>query len=213
VGDFLLSRAFQMMVSDGNLKVLKILSDTSAVIAGGEVLQLSTANDLSTSKDTYLEVITAKTATLFAAACELGAVVSEQEENEEKLRNIGLYLGIAFQLIDDALDYSAVQAELGKTIGDDFREGKVTLPIIIAHEAADDEERLFWQRCIEESNQSREDLKQAMQLLEKHHAIQQTVEEAIRYCDKAAELLNAFENKEAKAAFDETLAFCINRPY
>ena len=133
VGDFLFARAFELMVADGSLKVLKILSKASSVIAEGEVLQLMTTNDTATSEEAYLEVIRAKTATLFAAAAQIGAVVADRPKvEEEALESYGMNLGIAFQLIDDVLDYSAVQAELGKTVGDDFREGKISLPVVLA---------------------------------------------------------------------------------
>ena len=151
VGDFLFSRAFELMVEDGSLKVLQILSRASAVIAEGEVHQLLTSNDTETSEAQYLEVIQAKTAELFAAAARIGAVVADRPDvEEEALRAYGLNLGIAFQLIDDVLDYSARQAELGKTVGDDFREGKITLPVILAFRRGDDGERAFggerWRR-------------------------------------------------------------------
>ena len=135
VGDFLLSQAFQLMVGDGSHKALKILSDASAIIAKGEVMQLMTEGEPETSVERYLQIISSKTAVLFASACELGAVVAEEERAEEKLREFGIYIGIAFQLVDDALDYGADQGKLGKTVGDDFREGKVTLPVILAYAA------------------------------------------------------------------------------
>ena len=142
VGDFLFSRAFELMIEDGSLKVLQILSRASSVIAEGEVHQLLTSNDTETSEAQYLEVIQAKTAELFAAAARIGAVVAERPDvEEEALRVYGLNLGIAFQLIDDVLDYSARQQELGKTVGDDFREGKITLPVILAFRRGDDGER------------------------------------------------------------------------
>ena len=156
VGDFLFSRAFQLMVADGSLRVLEILSGASAVIAEGEVLQLITSNDTDTTEQAYLEVIRCKTAALFAAACRIGAVVAERPKvEEEALDSYGLNLGIAFQLIDDMLDYSAKQAELGKTVGDDFREGKITLPVVLAFRRGDESERGFWRRCIEQVDQSR----------------------------------------------------------
>ena len=138
VGDFLFARAFQLMVEDGSLMVLAILSRAAATIAEGEVLQLATQNDLSTPEARYLEVIKGKTAALFAAACQVGAVVADRPEAEEAaLAEYGMNLGIAFQLVDDALDYAADQATLGKTVGDDFREGKITLPVLVAYQAGD----------------------------------------------------------------------------
>ena len=150
VGDFLFARAFQLMVEDGSLVVLGILSRAAATIAEGEVLQLVTQNDLSTSEARYLEVIKGKTAALFAAACEVGAVVADRPQSEAAaLAEFGMNLGIAFQLVDDALDYAADQAVLGKTVGDDFREGKITLPVLVAYQAGDAADRDFWRRTIE----------------------------------------------------------------
>src|SRR3974390_61008 len=144
VGDFLFARAFQLMVEDGSLPVLAILSRAAATIAEGEVLQLVTQNDLSTPEPRYLEVIKGKTAALFAAACEVGAVVADRPSSEAaSLAEFGLNLGIAFQLVDDALDYAADQALLGQTVGDDFREGKITLPVLVAYQAGDAADRDF----------------------------------------------------------------------
>ena len=163
VGDFLFARAFQLMVDDGSLRVLAILSKAAATIAEGEVLQLVTQNDLSTTEARYLEVIQGKTAALFAAACQIGAVVASRPDREEAaLAEYGMKLGIAFQLVDDALDYVADQATLGKTIGDDFREGKITLPVLAAFLAGDDLERAFWRRTIEQLQQTESDLDRAM---------------------------------------------------
>src|SRR5579859_1445372 len=151
VGDFLFSRAFQLMVEDGSLKVLGILSHASAVIAEGEVLQLVTSNDTATEEAAYLEVIRSKTAELFAAASRIGAVVANRPEGEEAaLDAYGRNLGVAFQLVDDMLDYSAEQTALGKTVGDDFRDGKITLPIVLAFARGDDQERGFWRRTLED---------------------------------------------------------------
>ncbi len=159
VGDFLFARAFQLMVADGSLRVLDILSRAAATIAEGEVLQLATQNDLSTSEARYLDVVRGKTAALFAAACRVGAVVADRPEREElALAEYGSSLGIAFQLVDDALDYAADQGRLGKTVGDDFREGKITLPVLAAHAAGDGDERAFWRRTIETSEQTEADL-------------------------------------------------------
>ena len=156
VGDFLFSRAFQLMVEDGSLKVLEILSRASAVIAEGEVLQLITSNDIATTEEDYLRVIDAKTAELFAAASRIGAVLAERGEAEERaLESYGRNLGIAFQLVDDMLDYSAHEIELGKSIGDDFREGKITLPVVLALRASDERELQFWRRTLEQLDQQR----------------------------------------------------------
>ena len=145
VGDFLFARAFQLMVADGSLRVLDILSRAAATIAEGEVLQLVTQNDLSTPESRYLDVIRGKTAALFAAACQVGAVVADGPPAQEAaLADYGMNIGIAFQLVDDALDYAADQAKLGKTVGDDFREGKITLPVLVAYAAGDADERAFW---------------------------------------------------------------------
>lgn len=163
VGDFLFARAFELMVADGSLKVLKILSKASSVIAEGEVLQLMTTNDTATSEESYLEVIRAKTATLFAAAAQIGAVVADRPKvEEEALESYGMNLGIAFQLIDDVLDYSAIQAELGKTVGDDFREGKISLPVVLAWRRGSAEDRDFWRRTLEKLEQQDGDLEHAI---------------------------------------------------
>ena len=213
VGDYLLSRAFQLMVTDGSLKVLKILSDASAIIAQGEVLQLTTANVLETTVEQYLAVIQGKTATLFAAACELGAVVTEREEWEAPLREFGMNLGIAFQMMDDALDYSAKQEALGKTIGDDFRDGKITLPVIHAYANGSEEERDFWQRTMGEQDQTPEDIVMALKLLKKYDAVAHTVSQAKRYCDKALEQIAALPDTAEKQAMLEIAEFCVERAY
>ncbi len=214
VGDFLFSRAFQLMVADGSLQVLKILSDASAVIAEGEVLQLTTANDPQTSEEAYLEVIRSKTATLFAAASSIGAVVAERPRSEEEaLESYGMNLGIAFQLIDDVLDYSAKQAELGKAIGDDFKEGKVTLPVVLAWRRGNQTERSFWTRTIETLEQKDDDLLQAIELMHKHGALEDTVERARHYGAIARDALGIFPKSEAKDAMVELIDFCIDRAY
>lgn len=193
VGDFLFARAFQLMVQDGSLRVLEILSRAAATIAEGEVLQLVTQNDLSTDEARYLEVITGKTAALFAAACQVGAVVSARPKIEEAaLAEYGASLGIAFQLVDDALDYAADQAQLGKTVGDDFREGKITLPVLVAYHAGDETERRFWQRTIEASEQSEMDLDHAMDLMARHGAIQATLQRARDFVEVAKAALSVF---------------------
>ena len=214
VGDFLFSRAFQLMVADGSLEVLKILSDASAVIAEGEVMQIQTANDLDTTEEAYLEVIQAKTAALFAAACRIGAVVPGRPQVEEDaLESYGRHLGIAFQLVDDALDYSAQQATLGKTVGDDFREGKVTLPVLLAYRRGNDEERAFWRRCIENTQQQDGDLEHAIALMGRHNALSDTIERARHYANVARDELSVFTDGEARQSLTEVAEFCVSRAY
>lgn len=214
VGDFLLSRAFQLMVADGSLAVLKTLSDASAVIAQGEVLQLLSANDPETTEERYFEVITAKTATLFSAACKIGAEITEKDAYIAPLQEFGLALGIAFQLVDDALDYAAEQATLGKTVGDDFREGKVTLPVIHAYQQGNAEERAFWQRVMQgEEAQQAGDLEVALGYIHSHRAVEETIRRAESYCDRARAALEAFPSSAEKTALLETVSFCVERLY
>jgi|SRR5580658_201951 octaprenyl-diphosphate synthase len=212
VGDFLFSRAFQLMVGDGSLEVLRILSTASAVIAEGEVLQLITANDLSTTEAAYLEVIGAKTASLFAAAGEIGAVIADRPEAEiAALESFGRNLGMAFQLVDDMLDYSARQAELGKTVGDDFRDGKMTLPIVLALQRADAEEHEFWRRTMEEQDQDEPDLARAIQLMRKHGTLDATLARARSYADAAIDALMIFPDQPVRRALVEVAEFCLER--
>jgi octaprenyl-diphosphate synthase len=212
VGDFLFARAFQIMVADGSLRVLAILSAAAATIAQGEVLQLATQNDMATTEAQYLEVIEGKTAALFAAATEIGAVVADRQDAEAAaLRAYGHNLGIAFQLVDDALDYSAVQAELGKTIGDDFREGKITLHALLAHARGDEEERGFWRRALEERDQREGDLTRARALMQQHGALHDTVARARDYGDAALAALGAFADGPERQALADIVRFCIDR--
>jgi octaprenyl-diphosphate synthase len=212
VGDFLFSRAFQLMVADGSLDVLRILSTASAVIAEGEVLQLITANDLATTEAAYLEVIDAKTAALFAAAAEIGGVIAGRPASEiAALEHYGRNLGMAFQLIDDMLDYSARQAELGKTVGDDFRDGKMTLPIVLALRQADAEEREFWRRTLEEQNQTETDLARAIQLMRTHGTLDATRARARCYADAAIAALMIFPDQPIRQALIEVAEFCLQR--
>lgn len=214
VGDFLFSRAFQLMVADGSLKVLKILSDASAVIAEGEVHQLVTTNDVETTEAAYLEVIESKTAVLFAAAAQIGAVVADRPDGEETaLESFGRNLGVAFQLVDDVLDYSAEQEALGKTVGDDFREGKVTLPVILAYAAADDEERAFWARVIGELDQRDGDLAHAQALMAKHGTLAKSLARARDYADAAQRDLDLFAPTAHRRALEEVIDFCVDRAY
>jgi octaprenyl-diphosphate synthase len=214
VGDFLFSRAFQLMTADGSLAVLKILSDASAVIAEGEVQQLLTANDIETTVEAYLAVIGAKTAVLFAAACRIGAVVAERPAAEEEaLRVFGQALGMAFQLVDDLLDYTAREADLGKAIGDDFRDGKLTLPVVLAIARATPEERGFWRRCLEDQDQQPGDLDRAIQLCQRHGTLAETLAMARRYRDEAVAALQRFPASPVRQALEEVARFTVDRGY
>ncbi len=212
VGDFLFARAFQLMVQDGSLKVLDILSQAAATIAEGEVLQLVTQNDLSTSEERYLEVVKGKTAALFAAACQVGAVVADRPEAEERaLADYGMNLGIAFQLVDDALDYAADQATLGKTVGDDFREGKITLPVLVAYQAGEADEQTFWRRTIEASEQVEADLDQAMRLMAERDAIGATLARAARFADAAKTALGVFPDSTWRRSLIDVADYTVSR--
>ncbi len=214
VGDFLFSRAFSLMVEDGSLRVLDILSNASAVIAEGEVHQLITANDLETTEQSYLEVIGAKTAELFAAAAKIGGVVAERsEEDIAALGRFGLNLGFSFQLVDDALDYSASEEALGKTIGDDFREGKITLPVILAYAQGSPDERQFWRRALEQLDQSDQDLARATKLLDRSGALAETLARARHYGGLAARALDGFPDTAERRALLEAVNFAIERAF
>ena len=214
VGDFLFSRAFQLMVDDRSLDVLRILSDASAVIAEGEVLQLITANDTATSEQAYLEVIEAKTATLFGAACRIGAVVADRPRvDEEALTSYGLNLGIAFQLVDDVLDYSAAQTTLGKTVGDDFRDGKITLPVILAYRRGGEAERTFWRRTLEDRDQQEDDLAHAIELMQMNACLSDTVARARHYGAVARDAMGIFPDSAEKRTLLDLIDFSIDRAY
>ena len=215
VGDFLFSRAFQLMVGDGNLRVLDILANASAVIAEGEVAQLMTAGDVATSEAAYHDVIRAKTAALFEAACRIGAVVAERSPAEEEaLATFGREVGIAFQLVDDALDYSAREAQLGKTVGDDFREGKASLPVLLAYAAGTPSEREFWERVIGEPARQREgDLAKAQRLLARHGTLEATFARARASGQRARACLDLFPPSDWRDALEEIVDFSIARAY
>ncbi len=214
VGDFLFSRAFELMVEDGSLKVLRILSRASSVIAEGEVNQLTAQRRVETVEDQYLDIIAAKTAALFAAACRIAAVVAEREEAvEEALDAYGRNLGIAFQLVDDAIDYASDAAVMGKGVGDDFRDGKVTLPVILAYARGGDGDRAFWLDAMAGRRASDEDLTQAIRLLRSSGALDDTIERARHYGQRAIDALGAFPSGRAKAALVEAVEFAIARAY
>ena len=211
VGDFLFSRAFELMVQNGSKKILEILSKASSTIAQGEVLQLTTINDSNTSKELYMKIIKNKTASLFSAASEIGAILSEEEYTIQKsLKVYGEKLGIAFQLVDDALDYVGTSA-LDKNIGDDFREGKMTLPVIISLEASNLEEKSFWIKTIENLDQSSNDLNKAIELINKYNGISSTLALAKKYSMEAIKSLEIFPQSEAKLALESLASIAVNR--
>jgi octaprenyl-diphosphate synthase len=214
VGDFLFSRAFELMVEDGSLKVLRILSHASAVIAEGEVEQLTAQRQIDTGEDQYLTIISAKTAALFAAACRVAPVVAEASEDAElALECYGRNLGIAFQLTDDAIDYSSDAATMGKGVGDDFRDGKMTLPVILAYARGDMDDRAFWRSAIGGERVSDDDLAHAIALLKETEALGDTIERARQYGRRAIDALAMFPASKAKAALTEAAEFAVARAY
>jgi len=214
VGDFLFSRAFELMVEDGSLRVLRILSHASAVIAEGEVDQLTAQRRIETDEDHYLEIISAKTAALFAAACRVSPVIAEaSEEAELALECYGRNLGIAFKLSDDVIDYASDTATMGKGVGDDFRDGKMTLPVILGYARGDDEDRAFWRAAIGGERVSDGDLAHATLLLRDSGALDDTIERARQYARRAIDALAMFPASKAKAALAEAAEFAVARAY
>ncbi|UIP06139.1 polyprenyl synthetase family protein [Erythrobacter sp. SDW2] len=214
VGDFLFSRAFELMTEDGSLKVLKILSNASAVIAEGEVAQLSAQRKIETSEDRYLEIIGAKTAALFAAASRIAAVVAECDDRQERaLDDYGRNLGVAFQLVDDAIDYDSDAAQMGKDQGDDFREGKMTLPVILAYARGSEEERSFWKAAIMGHRSSDQDLAHAIALIGRHNAVEDTRARARHFAQRAIDAISIFPDGKARQAMAEAAMFAVARGY
>lgn len=214
VGDFLLGQAFKMMVEVGSLEALAILSDAAAVIAEGEVRQLAAAKNIATTEDEYLAVVFAKTASLFAAAAEVGPVLGTRDRAERAaFKSYGANLGLAFQLVDDVLDYSGDAAELGKQIGDDFREGKITLPVVLSYRRGADADRTFWRRTMEAGERQEGDLDRAIALLRKHNALDDTITRARHFGAVARDALAPFPDSDHKAALLEVVDFCIERAH
>ncbi len=214
VGDFLLGQAFRMMVEVGSLGALEVLSNAAAVIAEGEVMQLAAAKNTATTEDEYLAVISAKTAALFSAAAEVGPIIAERDRAERAaFRSYGTNLGLAFQLVDDALDYGGSAAELGKHVGDDFREGKVTLPVVLAYRRGSDDDRAFWKKVIADGAIEEGDLDRAVTLMRRHNAIDDTIERARHYGAVARDALAPFPDSDYRAALLEAVDFCINRAH
>ena len=214
VGDFLFSRAFEWMVEDGSLRVLRILSHASAVIAEGEVDQLTAQRRIETGEDHYLDIISAKTAALFAAACRVSPVVAEASEDVElALESYGKNLGIAFQLSDDVIDYASDSVTMGKGVGDDFRDGKMTLPVILAYARGGEDDRAFWRSAIGGERTSDDDLAHAIRLLKETDALADTLERARQYARRSIDALAIFPGGKAKAALTEAAEFAVSRAY
>ena len=214
VGDFLLGQAFRMLVDVGSMPVLKIMSNAAAVIAEGEVMQLAAAKNMATTEDDYLTIINAKTAALFLAAAEVGGAIAERPADEQAaLKSYGKNLGLAFQLVDDALDYSGESARLGKSVGDDFREGKITLPVILSFRRGGDSERSFWKRTIVEGEIQDGDLEHAISMINKHNAGEATLERAHSYGEIARDALAIFHDCEEKTAMEKVITFCVQRTH
>jgi octaprenyl-diphosphate synthase len=212
VGDFLLGQAFRMMVDVGSLDALDVLSTAASVIAEGEVMQLAAAQNLETTEDEYLAVIRAKTAALFSAAAEVGPIIAGASRSDRAaLRSYGTNLGLAFQLVDDALDYGGSSKDLGKNVGDDFREGKVTLPVILSYRRGTAEEREFWKRAIEGRHNGDEELEKALGLMARGSAIGDTIGRARHFGEIARDALAPLKPTPQKSALLEVIDFCISR--
>jgi octaprenyl-diphosphate synthase len=212
VGDFLLGQAFKMMVEVGSLDALDVLATAASVIAEGEVLQLSVAKNMETTEDDYLSVIRAKTAALFAAAAEVGPIIANTDRaTRSALKSYGMNLGLAFQLVDDALDYGGKAADLGKNVGDDFREGKITLPVILSYRRGTAEDRAFWKAAIEQGESSDENLEKALGLISRNNGLKDTIARAKHYGTIARDALSPLPASAHKAALMEVIDFCIER--
>ena len=212
VGDYLFARSFQLMTETGNMRVMGILSNASAVIAEGEVLQLTAAQDLKTDEDIYLQVVRGKTAALFSAATEVGAVIAGGTDAQVRaLYDYGDALGIAFQIVDDILDYSGTTETIGKNVGDDFRERKLTLPVIKALAKADADERAFWQRTIEKGDQREGDLDRALAILRRHGAIEAARADALEWAGRGKAALDALPEGELRGLLAELADFVVAR--
>ncbi len=213
VGDFLFSQSFRLMVEDGTIDVLDILSHAAAVISKGEVLQMTVQGNVSTSVATYYDIINAKTAALFEAACEISPVITGKIEHRKTLAHFGNALGLAFQIVDDLLDYTADEHTLGKTVGDDFREGKLTLPVLLAYKHASTEEKQFWERAMGEREQHEGDLEHAMELMHKHKIFDELKTTIKTHCDDARRALAKLPPTPAREALGNIVDFCETRVF
>ena len=214
VGDFLFARSFMLMVEAGSMAALKVLSQAASTIAEGEVRQLLAAGRIDTSRATYMSIISAKTAALFSAASQTPAIIADRSSEEEaRLETYGRELGLAFQLVDDALDYGGLAADLGKNTGDDFRESKMTLPVALALEAANEAEHAFWRRTMGEGDQREGDLDEAIAILRRHGALDATLVEARKHAATAQAALDGFADNAWRAALSGLAEFVVERAY
>ena len=212
VGDFLLGQAFRVMVETGSLDALDVLSKAATIIAEGEVMQLAAAKKLTTTEDEYMAVVRSKTAALFEAAAEVGPIIAGRgEDDRAALRSYGLNLGLAFQMVDDVLDYGGNAGKLGKNVGDDFREGKITLPVLLAVRRGTDEERAFWKECLEEGKTDDSRLQKARDLMRKHNALADTIQRARHFGAIARDALAPLPRSQTKEALLDVVDFCISR--
>ena len=212
VGDFLFSRAFQLMAKYGNTAVLKLLSDTSVTISEGEMLELSNDKDPTINEDVYYDVINGKTASLFSAACQVGGISAQGSDRElEYLKSFGANFGMSFQLIDDAIDYSSSNIVLGKNIGDDFKEGKVTLPIILAYLRSNKAEKNFWKKTIVHLKQEKDDFHHAINIIKKYDCIEDTIDRARHFANVAIDSLGSFKDNNYKIGLINLIQSSLNR--
>ncbi len=212
VGDYLFSKSFQIMTKDDDSLVMKSIADASQLLAQGEVMQLSLTNNLDTTTDRYLKVIEGKTSALFSAASVLGAIITEQNSDTlTKLSMFGKYLGIAFQILDDVLDYDISSNNFGKTFGDDFKEGKVTLPLIIAYKKSTPKEKIFWKNAIEELKQDKDDFKYATSIIIKYHCLEEAKETAMKYVRQAKLILTSFPKNQFRLSLENICDFVFKR--
>ncbi len=214
VGDFLFTKAFELMVGDGSMEVLAVLSRTASLLIEGEVQQLTLMHDTEMTQDDYLSIIRAKTARLFSASCEIGGVIAKcSDEQRQALVDYGMNLGIAFQLVDDILDYRSDSLTLGKDIGVDFREGKMTLPVIYAYRSGDEVEKQFWQRTIAQCEQEEEDFSQALVYMQSHDAFNKTGRLAEEFVSKAQDALAPLGKDQPWGLFGAVVASSVQRTY
>ena len=212
VGDFLFSRSFQLMTKYGTMETLKILSDTSVIISEGEVLEISNDKNLEMNEDTYLQVINGKTASLFSAACQVGGISGSAKDNEQQaLKSFGTNFGMTFQLIDDAIDYSSNSKTMGKNIGDDFKEGKITLPLILAYGRSNEKEKQFLQKVISKPNEDKENFDSTIELLVKYKCIEDTLIRANHFADVAVDSLSIFNENKYKSALIKLIETSVKR--